>query len=111
MSSRIQVTRDIMTLTTVKNFYHWPNLKKEVPEFVSRFLNCQHVKVDCKHPTSLLQPIPILEWKWEVISMDFITSLSRTTRKHDSIMVVVDRLTKVEHFLPVKSTYLASDVA
>eukprot|EP00253_Pinus_taeda_P032560 PITA_32560 len=68
------------------------------------------VKAECKHPSGLLQPILIPEWKWEVISMDFITGFTRTSKQHDSIMVVVDNLTKVAHFIPVKSTYLANDV-
>ena len=97
-------------LTTVKMFYYWMNLKKEVAEFVARCLDCQQVKVECKHPSGLLQLIMILEWKWEVISMDFITSLSRTYRKHDSIMVVFDRLTKVAHFILVKYTYSSTNV-
>ena len=52
-----------------------------------------------------------LEWKWEVISMDFITGFPRTMRQHDSIMVVADILTKVAHFIPVKYTFLAREVA
>ena len=58
-----------------------------------------------------MQPLPVPEWKWEVISMDFITGLPMTWRQHDSIMVVVDRLTKAAHFIPVKSTYEAGDIA
>ena len=72
---------------------------------------CQQVKVEHQHPTSFLQPLPILEWKWEVISMDFITGFPMTTRHHDSIMVVMDRLTKAPHFIPVKSTYKSNDIA
>jgi len=53
----------------------------------------------------------ILEWKWEVISMEFITGLSRKMRQHDSIMVIMDRLTKVVYFILVKSTFSTSDVA
>ena len=98
-------------LTVVKKFDYWPKLKKEVAYFVARCLYWQKVKVECKHPCGLLQPISILEWKWEVISMDFIIGFLRMFRKHDSIMAMVDRLTKVTHFIPVKSTYSASDVA
>ena len=64
-----------------------------------------------KHLGGLLQPISIPEWKWEVISMDFITGLSRIVRQHDSIMVMVDRLTKVVYFILVKSTFSSSNVA
>ena len=99
------------TLIAVKRFYYYPNLKKEVAEFAARCLDYQQVKVERKHRDGLLHPILILEWKWEVISMDFITCFSRTYRKHDSIMVVVDKLTKVAHFILVKSTYSTSEVA
>jgi len=69
------------------------------------------VKEECKHPSGLLQLILILEWKWEVISMNFIIGFPKTVKHHDSIMVIVDRLKKVPHFIPVKSTFLASDAA
>lgn len=99
------------TLSIVKKSYDWMNLKKEVVNFVARCLDCQQVKTECKHRGGLLQPIPIPEWKWEVISKDFITCFSRTSRQHDSIMVVADRLNKVSHFIIVKSTNSANDVA
>jgi len=69
------------------------------------------VKAECKHPTGLLQPIMIPECKWKVIYMDFITGFPRTLRHHVSIMVVVEKLGKVAHFIAVKSTNLASEVA
>ena len=62
-------------------------------------------------PQVLLQPLPVPEWKWEVISMDCITGLPMTWRQHDSIMVVVDKLTKEAHFIPVKSTYKTDAIA
>jgi len=98
------------TLTIVNKFYYWSNLKKYVAKFVMRCLDYQQVKAECKNLGGLLQPILIPEWKWEVISMDFIKGLLRTSRQHDSIMVVVDMLTKVAYFIPVKSTYSTSDV-
>jgi len=57
-----------------------------------------------------LQPFPVPEWKWEIISMDFIIGLSMTWRQHDSIMVVVDKLTKVAHFIPVKYMHKTNDI-
>lgn len=78
---------------------------------MARFLDCQQVKAKCKHPCGLLKPIVIPEWKWEVLSMDFIIGFLRTSRQHDYIIIVVDRLTKVVHFIPVKFTYSSSDVA
>jgi hypothetical protein len=59
----------------------------------------------------LLQPFPISEWKWEVVSVDFITKLPRTVKQHDSIMVVVDKLTKETHFIPVKTTHKTKNIA
>jgi hypothetical protein len=64
-----------------------------------------------RHPTGFLQPFPIPEWKWEVVSVDFITKLPRTVKQHDSIMVVVDKLTKATHFIPVKTTHKATNIA
>ena len=69
------------------------------------------MKVECKHPIGLLQPIPILEWKWEVISMDFITCFPRKFKQNDYIMVVVYRLSNAVHFIVVKSKNSASEVA
>lgn len=85
-------------------------MKKEVAEFLAICLDCQWIKEECKHLDGLLQPIAIPEWKWEVISMDFIIVLPRIVKKHDLIMVVVDRLSKVAHFIPVKIAYLGSDI-
>jgi hypothetical protein len=62
-------------------------------------------------PSLLLQPMKILEWKWEEVGMDFITGLPRTQHGYDSIWVIVDRLTKVAHFLPVKTTYSGAKLA
>ena len=70
----------------------------------------QKGKAEHRHPTRLMQPSPIPEWKWDVVTMDFITGLSRTSKKHDSIMVVVEKLTKDAHFIPLKTTHRAADV-
>ena len=67
-------------------------------------------KVEHQHLAGLLQPLPVPEWKWEVISMDFIIGLPMTWRQHDSIMVVVDKLTKVAHFILVKSMHKTGDI-
>jgi hypothetical protein len=86
-------------------------MKKDIAEYILGVMKCQQVKAEHQHPAGLLQPLPIPEWKWEVISMDFITGLPMTVKKHDSIMVVVDKLSKVAHFIPVKSTHKANDIA
>ena len=94
-------------IATARKQYFWRGMKKDMDEYISRCVKCQQVKVEHQHPAGLLQPLPIPEWKWEVISMDFITGFPMTMRQHDSIMVVVDKLTKATHFVPVKSTYKA----
>jgi hypothetical protein len=68
------------------------------------------IKYDHRNPPGLLQVLPIPEWKWESVSIDFITKLARTSMKNDSIMVVVDKLTKVSHFIPMKITHKETNV-
>ncbi|KAL0539845.1 hypothetical protein IC582_024066 [Cucumis melo] len=92
----------------LKRVYWWRNMKREVAEIVSKCLVCQQVKAARQKPAGLLQPLSIPEWKWENVSMDFITGLPRTLRGFTVIWVVVDRLTKSAHFVPGKSTYTAS---
>lgn len=72
--------------------------EKNIAEFVARCLVYQHVKVKHQRPERLLSPWDILEWKWEDVTMDFIMDLSHTWRKHDTIWVVVDRLSRSTHF-------------
>jgi hypothetical protein len=98
------------TIALVKRQYYWPGMKKEVAEYIAKCLECQKVKAEHRHPTGLMQPLPIPEWKWEVVKMDFITKLPRTSKHHDSIMVVVDKLTKDAHFIPVKLTHKETNV-
>ena len=80
-------------------------MKEEVGSFIGRCDTCQRVKDEHQKPVGLLQPIKVPEWKWDEIGMDFITGLPRTKKGNDFIWVIVDRLTKVAHFLPVKTTY------
>jgi hypothetical protein len=80
-------------------------MKENIVNYVARCLECQKVKAEHRHLTGLLQPHTILESKWEVISMDFIVGLPLTARRHDSIFVVVDTLTKSTHFIPVRMMY------
>ncbi|KAL0551609.1 hypothetical protein IC582_010698 [Cucumis melo] len=83
-------------------------MKREVAEFVSKCLVCQQVKAPRQKPAGLLQPLSVPEWKWENVSMDFITGLPRTLRGFTVIWVVVDTLTKSAHFIPGKFTYTAT---
>ena len=89
----------------MKKLFSWPRMKKDIAEFVSKCLTCQRIKVEHQRPFGPLQPLDIPKWKWEPIAMDFVVGLPRTPAGHDSIWVVIDRLTKSAHFLPVKTTY------
>ncbi|GJX37529.1 putative reverse transcriptase domain-containing protein [Tanacetum coccineum] len=86
----------------LKKLYWWPNMKAEIATYVSKCMTCAKVKAEYQKPSGLLvQPIiPI--WKWENITMDFVTKLPKTTSGQDTIWVIVDRLTKSAHFLPMK---------
>ncbi|KAL0293289.1 UNVERIFIED_CONTAM: Transposon Ty3-I Gag-Pol polyprotein [Sesamum calycinum] len=77
-------------------------MKKDVAEFVAKCMTCQQVKAEHQAPAGKLRPLSISEWKWEKITMDFVVGLPRTLRKHDAIWVIVDRLTKSAHFLPIR---------
>ena len=80
-------------------------MKKNIAEFVATCQNCQQVKYEHQRPAGLLQRMSIPEWKWERIAMDFVVGLPKTLGKFDSIWVVVDRLTKSTHFIPVRIDY------
>ncbi|KAK5831046.1 hypothetical protein PVK06_014841 [Gossypium arboreum] len=95
----------------LKKTYWWPGMKREISEFIAKCLICQQVKAEHQVPTGLLQPIMIPEWKWEHISMDFVSGLPVTPRKKDSIWVIVDRLTKSAHFIPVRTDFSLNKLA
>ena len=83
----------------------WTRMKREVAQYVSECDICKRVKASHLRPAGLLQPLTIPSGKWEDISMDFIVGLPKTAKGYDSIWVVVDRLTKSAHFIPVKTGY------
>jgi hypothetical protein len=80
-------------------------MREDIAEYIARCDTCQRVKEEHQRPTGLLQPLETPTWKWDDISMDFIVGLPRTHKGNDSIWVIVDRLTKVAHFIPVKTTF------
>ena len=86
-------------------------MKRDVAEYVALCDTYQRVKAEHQKPVELLQPLKILEWKWKEIGMDFIVGLPRTQAGYDAIWVIVDRLTKVAHFIPVKITYTGAKLA
>ena len=85
--------------------YWWSGLKKDVTDYVSKCLTCSKVKAEHQRPSGLLVQPEIPIWKWENISMDFITKLPRTSSGYDSIWVIIDRLTKSAHFLPIREDF------
>jgi hypothetical protein len=95
----------------IKKVYWWPNMKREIAEYVARCLTCQRVKAEHQRPAGTLKPLEIPEWKWEGIAMDFVVGLPRTTAGYDAIWVVVDRLTKSAHFLPIRVKYTPERLA
>jgi IS30 family transposase len=86
-------------------------MKREIAEYVAVCDVCQCVKAEHQKPAGLLQPLKLPEWKWEEIGMDFIVSFPCTQSSYDSIWVIVDRLTKVAHFIPIKTTYKGDKLA
>ncbi|GJW06185.1 putative reverse transcriptase domain-containing protein [Tanacetum coccineum] len=88
----------------IKKLYWWPNMKAIIVEYVGNCLTCSRVKAECQTPSSLLKQPDIPTWKWERITMDFITKLPKTSSGHDIIWVIVDRLTKSAHFIPTRAT-------
>src|SRR4030095_12270280 len=89
----------------LKELYWWLNMKADIATYVNKCLTCLKVKAEHQRPSGLLQQPEIPQWKWQQISMDFITKLPRTSSGHDSIWVIVDRLTKSAHFLPIREDY------
>ncbi|GJS72231.1 reverse transcriptase domain-containing protein [Tanacetum coccineum] len=88
----------------LKKLYWWPNMKVIIVEYVGKCLTCSRVKAECQKPSGLLIQPEIPTWKWERIMMDFVTKLPKTSNGHDTIWVIVDRLTKSAHFIPTWET-------
>jgi hypothetical protein len=95
----------------LKPLYWWTRMKREIAQYVSECHTCQRIKASYLKSAGALQPLSIPSWKWDGISMDLIVGLPNTSRHHDSIWVIVDRLTKVAHFLPVHTTDKAQKFA
>ena len=95
----------------LKMSFWWSGMKRDVTEFVTKCLVCQRVKVEHQVPSGLMQPIRIPEWEWNRTTMDFVVGLILTRRNHDSVWVVMDRLTKSTHFLPVRTDYSLDKLA
>jgi hypothetical protein len=94
----------------MRQSFWWKCTKVDIAKYVASCGICQKVKAEHKRPTGLLNPLEIPEWKWENIAMDFVVSLPRYPCGKDAIWVVIDRLTKVAHFIPMMQTSSAADL-
>ena len=95
----------------LKQTFWWTRMKREIAQFVNECDVCRRVKAEHQRPAGLLQPLPIPEWKFDHIEMDFVTGFPKSKRGNDAIFVVIDKLTKVAHFLPVKESITAAQLA
>ena len=77
-------------------------MKREIAQYVVKCLVCQLVKAEHQRPAGLLQPLPIPEWKWEHVTMDFVTALPCSPKGNNAVWAVVDRVTKSAHFIPFR---------
>nr|GEV35365.1 putative reverse transcriptase domain-containing protein [Tanacetum cinerariifolium] len=86
----------------LKKLYWWPNMKAEIATYVSKCLTCAKVKIEYQKPSGLLVQPEIPQWKWENITMDFVTKLPKTVAGQDTIWVIIDRLTNSAYFFPMR---------
>ncbi|GJS39183.1 putative reverse transcriptase domain-containing protein [Tanacetum coccineum] len=88
----------------MKKLYWWPNMKADIATYVSKCLTCAKVKAEHQMPSGLLVQPEIPQWKWDNITMDFITKLPKSSQGYDTIWVIVDRLTKSAIFVLIRET-------
>jgi len=86
----------------LREVYWWPGMKASVARKVAQCDTCQRIKIEHQRPVGLMKPLDIPEWKWEHITMDFVTGFPKNKRGNDAIWVIIDRLTKSAHFLPTR---------
>ncbi|MCO5583817.1 hypothetical protein L7F22_037731 [Adiantum nelumboides] len=103
---RINKTYRLLSAT-----YFWPQMQQDFIKYVKACHSCQIMKASRQLPQGLLQPLPVPKERWESISMDFITNLPRTTKGNAQILMIVDRFSKMAHFIPCKKTASAPDIA
>ncbi|KAM0061096.1 putative nucleotidyltransferase, Ribonuclease H [Helianthus debilis subsp. tardiflorus] len=95
----------------LKRDYWWPGMKYDVTQYVGKCLTCLQMIAEHQKPYGKIQPLEIPEWKWEHITMDFITKLPKTSKRHDTIWVIVDRLTKSAHFLAIREAFSSEQLS
>ncbi|GJU49512.1 putative reverse transcriptase domain-containing protein [Tanacetum coccineum] len=95
----------------LRDMYWWPGMKRDTTTYVSKCLTCSKVKAEHQRPSGLLQQPEIPKWKWDKITMDFITKFPWSKSGHDTIWVIVDRLTISAHFLAIREDYSTEKLA
>ncbi|CAL2270253.1 unnamed protein product [Prunus armeniaca] len=111
VGTRLYVPNDEALKREILEEAHGSAFAMHPGKYVRKCLICQQVKAEWQKPLGLFQPLPIPEWKWEHLTMDFVFKLPRTQNKHDVVWVIVDQLTKSAHFLPVKANYTLNKLA
>src|ERR1043165_1555458 len=91
--------------------FWWTRMKRKIAQYVAECDVCRRIKAEHRRPAVTHQPLPIPECKWDKVSMDFITSFPKTQKGNDAIFVVIDQLSKVDHFLPIRESITASQLA
>jgi hypothetical protein len=99
------------TIAVVIGQYFWLGMKKDVVDYIAKCMEFHKVKVEHRNTFGLSQPLAIPKWKWKVVTMDFITKLPKIVKQHDSIMVVVDKLTNEVRFVSVKMKHKEKNIA
>nr|CAB3502859.1 unnamed protein product [Digitaria exilis] len=95
----------------LKDRFWWKNMRGDVATYVARCDTCKRIKAEHQRPAGLLQPLEIPMWKWDEIGLDFVVGLPRSQQGHNAIWVIVDRLTKVAHFIPIKENHRTEQLA
>lgn len=98
------------TYYRIRQIFTWPGMKNTVTDFIKVCSVCQQAKVEHTKPTGLLQPLPVPQQAWKVVSLDFVERLPKSSR-FDTILVVVDKYTKYGHFIPLAHPFTALQVA
>jgi hypothetical protein len=99
------------TLEAVSRGYWWPGMRKDVQQYVRECQSCQEAKASNQAPGGLLQPLPVPDAPWDVVHVDFVMGLPKSREGFDAVMMVIDRLTKMAHFIPTTTTVTAVKAA
>ncbi|GJP51685.1 hypothetical protein CLOM_g10834, partial [Closterium sp. NIES-68] len=99
------------TLAGIVKHYYWPHLAEDVQKFVNLCNTCQRMKSSKQKKAGLLQALPVPEQPWQAVSLDIITRLPTTTSGHDAILVVIDKFSKMRHFIPRHTTACTEEIA